>query len=127
MAGTAGLSMWMSNIAAAAMMLAALRPFSAAESDEDFRRALLVALALGANLGGMATPIGTGPNAIAIAALSRESSITFIGWMAFAFPLTVVMLLVGFLLLAVRHRVFGRFDAPVWSRTSRSSPTGTAP
>src|SRR5688500_2270982 len=58
--GTAVMSMWMSNIAAAAMMLTALRPLLAGPTGADgSRRALLLALALGANLGGMATPIGT--------------------------------------------------------------------
>ena len=63
---TAFLSMWMSNIAAAALMIAALKPI-VAETEDRVRRVLLVAVALGANLGGMATPIGSGPNALAIA------------------------------------------------------------
>ncbi len=113
MAGTAVLSMWMSNVAGAAMMLAALRPLTAGERDDHFRRALLVAVALGANLGGIATPVGTGPNAIAIAALSHTAPITFVQWMAFATPLAALMLAAGFGLLIVRQRISGRFEAPV--------------
>lgn len=109
--GTAALSMWMSNIAAAAMMLASVRPLVAAESTGPAaRRALLLAVALGANLGGMATPIGTGPNAIAIAALEERAPIDFVHWMAFALPLTLGMLGLGLLLLLALHRPSGRID-----------------
>lgn len=108
MAATATLSMWMSNIAAAAMMIAALSPlFAEVSRSNRFRRALLMGIAIGANFGGMATPIGTGPNAIAIAAISSTRVITFTGWMIFALPLTLGLLLVGLLLLRWRFGVRG--------------------
>src|SRR5687767_3529806 len=76
---TAGLSMWMSNIAAAAMMLAVVGPILGELPDlPRFRKALLLAVAFGANLGGMATPVGTGPNGVAIAALADRATITFL-------------------------------------------------
>jgi sodium-dependent dicarboxylate transporter 2/3/5 len=100
---TAFLSMWMSNIAAAALMVACVRPLC--PGDDRLRRAVLVAVALGANLGGMATPIGSGPNAIAIAALAEP--ISFVAWMAFAVPLVVLALGVAVGLLYVLHRVGG--------------------
>ncbi len=106
---TAFLSMWMSNIAAAALMIAALRPMLGL--DERVRRALLVAVALGANLGGMATPIGSGPNAIAIAAMPPDHPISFAAWMAFAVPLTLLTLTVATLLVFVRHDVRGEVPA----------------
>jgi sodium-dependent dicarboxylate transporter 2/3/5 len=105
---TALMSMWMSNIAAAAMMLSALRPLlSGATAGDPFRRAMLMAIAVGANFGGMATPIGSGPNGLAIAAASRHTQITFLSWMAFAVPLTVGLVAAGLLLIAVRFRVRG--------------------
>lgn len=105
---TATLSMWMSNIAAAAMMIAALHPlFVGVAKGDRFRRALLLAIALGANFGGMATPIGTGPNAIAIAAISSTHEITFVEWMVFALPLACGLMMAGLLLLMVRFRVRG--------------------
>jgi sodium-dependent dicarboxylate transporter 2/3/5 len=110
-AATAGLSMWMSNIAAAAMMIAALRPiFANVEKADTFRRALLMSIAIGANFGGMATPIGTGPNAIAIAAVSKQQPLTFVSWMTFALPLTVGMIVAGVLLLALRFKVKGNAE-----------------
>lgn len=119
---TAMLSMWMSNIAAAAMMIAALHPLLAdVPQDDPFRRALLIGIALGANFGGMATPIGTGPNAIAIAAVSKHQTITFLHWMAFALPLTIGMLAAGVALIGLRFRVRGSADLPELPRQQSQS------
>lgn len=102
---TAFLSMWMSNIAAAALMLACLHPVLLNfEIDDALRRTLLVGIALGADLGGISTPIGTGPNAIAIASISETSHVSFLGWMSFALPLSIGMLLVSFALIWFRVR-----------------------
>jgi sodium-dependent dicarboxylate transporter 2/3/5 len=64
-------------------------------------------VAIGANFGGIATPVGTGPNAIAIAAISKIEPITFVSWMLFALPLAVGLLIVGIVLLVLRFRVRG--------------------
>ncbi len=106
MIATACLSMWMSNTAAAAMMLAALRPMiSGLSSGDAFRAALLVAIAVAANLGGMATPIGSPPNAIAVATLEAVQPISLLGWMLFGVPCMVLLLVIGYGLLVVRYRV----------------------
>lgn len=110
--GTAVMSMWMSNIAAAAMILSVLRPLLQHPSIRpDFRRALLLGVAMAANVGGIATPIGTGPNAIAIAAVAPRFTITFLHWMLFALPLALGLLAVAFVLLLLRYRVDGSFTA----------------
>lgn len=109
-AGVAFLSMWMSNIAAASMMLASLRPLLQSSQDTTLRRALLLSVALGANFGGMATPVGTGPNGIAISAAAPYAHVTFVQWMAFALPLTGLMLGLGFLMLVVGYKIHGRFE-----------------
>jgi sodium-dependent dicarboxylate transporter 2/3/5 len=102
---TAFLSMWLSNIAAAALVFACVKPLlNAIDEDSLARRGLLLAVAFGANIGGIATPIGTGPNAIAIAAISPNHPISFVTWMSFAFPLTVGMLLLAFALLILKIR-----------------------
>ena len=101
---TAFLSMWMSNIAAA-LMLACLHPLLLNfKVDDALRRALLVGIALGADLGGIATPIGTGPNAIAIASISESSHVSFLGWMSFALPISIGMLFFSFALIWFRVR-----------------------
>jgi sodium-dependent dicarboxylate transporter 2/3/5 len=113
MAGVAFLSMWMSNVAAAAMMLAALRPIlQATPAGAPLRPALLLGVALGANFGGMATPVGSGPNALAVSAASAYAQVTFARWMALALPLTALMLVLGFGLVLLRFRVSGRLSLP---------------
>ena len=108
---TAFMSMWMSNIAAAAMMIAALHPLtSKLEAENSFRKALLLAIAIGANFGGIATPIGTGPNAIAISAIEKQHHITFAEWMSFALPLTIGLLIVGTLAIKFLYHVKGEFE-----------------
>ncbi|HWN12130.1 MAG TPA: DASS family sodium-coupled anion symporter [Pyrinomonadaceae bacterium] len=112
-AATAMLSMWMSNIAAAAMMLVALHPlFVGTPKNNRFRRATLMGIALGANFGGIATPIGTGPNAIAIAAISNSVRVTFLDWMVFALPLAFGLMIAGTLLLTARFHLPGSTELP---------------
>jgi sodium-dependent dicarboxylate transporter 2/3/5 len=108
---TAFLSMWMSNIAAAALVFSALKPILA-EFDENssLRRTVLIGVALGADLGGIATPVGTGPNAIAVASLPA-GTVSFASWMAFALPLTIGMLALAFFLLYTR----ARNSSPEWN------------
>ena len=102
---TAFFSMWLSNIAAAALVLTSLRPvLREFRDDHVLRRTLLIGVALGADLGGIATPIGTGPNAIAIASLAPRFHVSFVDWMVFAFPLTVGMLILGYSALLFRAR-----------------------
>lgn len=109
---TAFLSMWLSNIAAAALILASLRPmFQDFGKDDLIRRVVLVGVALGANLGGIATPIGTGPNAIAIASIDQRYHVSFTDWMIFALPLTIAMLGLSYVILLIRvRRDRGRWD-----------------
>ncbi|HEY0656989.1 MAG TPA: DASS family sodium-coupled anion symporter [Pyrinomonadaceae bacterium] len=103
---TAFLSMWMSNIAATALMIACLHPVvNNFNPDHLIRRILLVGVALGANLGGIATPVGTGPNAIAIASIATIQRISFLEWMIFAFPLAAGMLALGYFVLVTRLKL----------------------
>jgi len=98
---TAFFSMWMSNTATTAMMLAIVAPVVAKLPEgERFRRGLVLAAAFGANIGGIGTPIGTPPNAIAYGALNAAGcDITFLQWMMVAVPLEIVLLIIaGFVL-----------------------------
>lgn len=91
------LSMWMSNTATAAMVAVMLTPLmERLPAASRYGRGLLLAVPIGANLGGIGTPIGTPPNAIAFGALRAAGvDITFLGWMAFALPLAIVLLLIA--------------------------------
>jgi sodium-dependent dicarboxylate transporter 2/3/5 len=94
MAATAFLSMWMSNTAATAMMLAlGLTILARVPEGDGFRRALLIGIPFAANLGGLGTPIGTPPNAIALRYLADVGRpVSFARWIALAVPLLVVLL-----------------------------------
>jgi len=88
------LSMWMSNTATTAMMLTLVLPLiKRLRPDAPFRIGLILAIPLACNLGGIGTPIGTPPNAIAMSYLSAKGiDISFLKWM---------MLTTPFLLLAI--------------------------
>jgi sodium-dependent dicarboxylate transporter 2/3/5 len=108
----AALSMWLSNTATSILMLpigisvAALVQRGAAgeasaREDHELDAALLLAIAYGASLGGIATLIGTPPNALLAGFLQETTGQTlgFARWMAFAVPLSIVMLAATWLVL----------------------------
>ncbi len=108
---TAFLSMWMSNTATTALMVALAIPiYTQIPKEEKFTKAMMLGIPFAANIGGMATPIGTPPNAIIIneLATAREGftpvNITFLEWMIIALPLTMIMLLFTYFLLYYSYK-----------------------
>ncbi len=101
MATTAILSMWISNTATTALMIAMIHPLlSKMKTNDAFRKALVLAIAFAAGIGGVATPIGTPPNAVAIGLLAeRGIHVNFLSWMTMAFPLACLLILVACVLL----------------------------
>ena len=110
-------SMWISNTAATAMMLPiALGVLTAMKEIEDrsdggaggggfdFKRfsiSMMLMVAYGASVGGIATPIGTPPNLIGIGMIQQLAGvrITFFEWMVFAVPITSAMFIYLFFIL----------------------------
>ncbi|MGB1950803.1 MAG: SLC13 family permease [Marinobacter sp.] len=100
MMATAFLSMWVSNTATSIMMLPiglsviAMMGSGESEGQRRYATALLLAIAYSASIGGIATLIGTPPNALLAAYLSENQgvSIGFAQWMLIGVPVTVVML-----------------------------------
>lgn len=126
MAGTALLSMWMSNIAAAAMMLGALTSLLRQLPEGDgFRKALLLGVAFAADFGGMGTPVGTGPNAIALAVLEKSGPVSFLQWMLFAVPLMVLMVAYSFVMLALLYGVRGDYSSEEPAEAIQLLPGGS--
>ncbi|WP_058910238.1 DASS family sodium-coupled anion symporter [Entomohabitans teleogrylli] len=100
---TAGLSMWISNTATAAMMLPlALGILSNLDRERERNTFvfILLGIAYSASIGGLGTLVGSPPNAIAAAQLG----IDFFTWMKFGIPVMLVMmpLMVGMMYLMLR-------------------------
>lgn len=95
------LSAFMSNTATTAMMMTVILPIVARIDKKDpLRIGLALSIPFAANIGGIATPIGTPPNAVVIGALSQQGiNIPFGEWMILATPLVIVALFFAWFLL----------------------------
>lgn len=94
-------SMFMSNTATAAMMLAFLAPVVAVlPKDDKGRTGLLLAIPVAANLGGIGTPIGTPPNATAVKFLTEAGyEVTFAEWAFRMIPYVIIMIVIAWILI----------------------------
>jgi sodium-dependent dicarboxylate transporter 2/3/5 len=101
MLATALLSMWISNTATTVMMLPIGMSIIAfiqekindEKSGRHFAIALLLGIAYSANIGGIATLIGTPPNLVLSSFYTQETGIQigFSNWMLFALPLAILL------------------------------------
>jgi len=108
------LSMWISNTATAAMMLpiglGVLKalPMGGEESAPGRRYAtgLMLMIAYACEIGGIATPVGTPPNLIAIGMIQKVTGreIGFLEWMSIGLPVTIVCFAVAYLVIS---RLYG--------------------
>lgn len=94
-------SMWISNTATTALMLAVAIPIiRTMPADEPFRRALVLGIPFAANVGGIGTPIGSPPNAIAIGFLDQAGiHLSFFSWMLRGLPIAALLTLVAWAVL----------------------------
>jgi sodium-dependent dicarboxylate transporter 2/3/5 len=128
------LSMWMSNTATTAMMLpiglGVLGTLSTQDGAEpagrwSYATGLMLMIAFSCNVGGIATPVGTPPNLIAMGMIEELTGrkISFFEWMGFAAPISLVLF--GLVYLVIQ-RLFPsrqkRFDGAAKTiRTERAS------
>ena len=101
---TAFLSMWMSNTAAAAIMIPisiiVLKENNLFNEHSRFAKGAVLAVAYAATIGGIGSLVGSPPNAIAARYLNEENiSLHFVEWMIKALPFVVIALLFTWLLL----------------------------
>ncbi|MFM2587740.1 SLC13 family permease [Vibrio sp. TBV020] len=95
---TAALSMWISNTATAAMMLPLVLGVLSKVNSESGHKTyvfVLLGIAYSASIGGIATIVGSPPNAIAAA----EVGLTFTEWMSFGLPTAIILLPVAIAVL----------------------------
>jgi len=111
MLATAFLSMWISNTATTVVMLPLAysvisllkegehKTFT--KNDKNFALSLMLGIAYSANVGGIATLIGTPPNIVLAGFMESEYglSISFLKWMAVGTPFALVMLCLIYLIL----------------------------
>lgn len=103
---TALLSMWLSNTATAAIMLALCLPIAQQlPFDDAYRKAILLAVPFAANIGGLGTPIGSPPNAIAMQYMRQGGFAPSFGmWMLIGIPGVIVMIVVAWTVLMLVFR-----------------------
>ncbi|GAA4273686.1 SLC13 family permease [Aquimarina gracilis] len=106
MMATAFLSMWISNTATAVMMLpiglAVISQIKAeGEVKKSMGRSLMLAIAYGCSVGGVATIIGTPTNVIFVGIVEEiyGQTISFTEWMMLGLPFSILMLTIGWFYL----------------------------
>jgi len=130
---SATLSTVLSNTATAALLtpvatgaLDAGRPPGDAGADRRFDSAVLLMIAYGASIGGLATLIGTPPNLLAAGFLERLAGVrvTFTGWLGFALPLALAMGLcaLGVVRLTLGRHLAGRITPPAPAAHDAAGP-----
>ncbi|TXD51560.1 MULTISPECIES: SLC13 family permease [unclassified Polaribacter] len=110
MIATAFMSMWISNTASTVVML----PIAISviklliddangftKGDKNFALSIMLGIAFAANAGGIATVIGTPPNSVLIGLLENQYNIqiSFLTWMSFGLPFSIVMIAAVYLVL----------------------------
>ncbi|WP_339650749.1 DASS family sodium-coupled anion symporter [uncultured Maribacter sp.] len=105
MVATAFLSMWISNTATAVMMLpiglAIIKqlqdnPDTIEDENQTFGKALMLAIAYSASIGGLATLIGTPPNLVLAGVIldTYGYEITFMQWFIFGLPISIILIFI---------------------------------
>ncbi|MCW8347468.1 DASS family sodium-coupled anion symporter [Vibrio sp. ZSDZ65] len=108
---TAVLSMWISNTATAAMMLPLVLGVLSKVNEESGHNTyvfVLLGIAYSASIGGIATMVGSPPNAIAAA----EVGLTFTDWMKFGLPTAMILLPIALAVLfaVLKPKLDGEFE-----------------
>jgi len=117
---TAAISAWMSNTATTAMMfpiglgiIVAMADMMAKQTGKEvdpyrlrYGTGMMLMAAYASSTGGIATPVGTPPNLIAIGMIETlvKVKIPFFQWMVFAVPIMIVMYVVLFFLMKYIHK-----------------------
>jgi len=110
MIATGLMSMWISNTASTVVMLPiAVSVIQLLIDDEDgftkndrnFALSIMLGIAFGANIGGMATLIGTPPNSVMLAFLNESYNVDigFFQWMKMGVPFSIVLMAIAYFVI----------------------------
>ena len=110
MIATGLMSMWISNTASTVVMLPiAVSVIQLLIDDEDgftkndrnFALSIMLGIAFGANIGGMATLIGTPPNSVMLAFLNESYNIDigFFQWMKMGVPFSIILMIITYFMI----------------------------
>jgi sodium-dependent dicarboxylate transporter 2/3/5 len=139
MVATAFLSMWVSNTASAMVMLPIGAAVATAMDDHlqggsdrertDTRAAMLLGVAYAATIGGMATLVGTPPNALFAAYMANVHgvSIGFADWLVVGFPTAAVLLVLTWVVLTKIAFRLPRVELLAGRRQSNEAILATQP
>ncbi len=125
MLGTALLSMWISNTAAAALMITIALPVANRVEDPEgkLQKIMVLAVAYAATIGGFITLIGSPPNALAAAFLAispAATPISFLGWSLYTLPMSFLLIFITWMVLFARFRTKVKYIPPTKTMEARS-------
>ncbi|GAA6036484.1 hypothetical protein JCM8097_003529 [Rhodosporidiobolus ruineniae] len=99
-------SMWISNVAAPVLCYSLIQPIlRTLPSKAPFSKALILGIALASNIGGMASPISSPQNLIALEYMNPPLS--WLGWFAVSIPVSFTSVVLIWLLLLWSYRAGG--------------------
>lgn len=106
-------AMWISNITSTMLVVGLIAPtLKKIPTNSQYAKAMLFAIAVGGNLGGMITPLASPQNAVtveAVAAIAHEhnlpDSISFVEFFATALPFALICCMICWGLLQLRFRM----------------------
>lgn len=106
------LSMWISNTATCAIIVPIIlglmgslkEELNSFEEKKNLQTSFLLTAAFSSSIGGMATPVGSPPNLMAMSFLkSKGIDVSFIQWMGYGLPVSFCMLLTLFFILGWKY------------------------
>ncbi|KZV90857.1 Sodium/sulfate symporter [Exidia glandulosa HHB12029] len=96
-------SMWISNVAAPTLCFTLIRPIlRTLPPKAPFAPAIILGIALAANIGGQSSPISSPQNLIALAAM--DTPLDWLQWFAVALPVSFISIILIWLLLLASYR-----------------------